>query len=314
MRTVTLLGPQRLQPTLAGEVDRLGIDGAIAVVTAGWQDRESEDEELRQHLGRQVINLRLHRRLADVFAEDPELFEAHRARQKRLRGMQRLYRYRLDFALEPARGLLRRQGDTELLDPERHAAIDALRTLDQQQLDRIRAVHQEFDEQHRPLERPAVVAVRRRLAEELSDVAAVALAGGHVAVILSRLRLLGVAELTDELPIFAWSAGAMALSERVVLFHDRPPQGMGNPEVLDAGLGLAPGVVVLPHARHRLNLDDPARVEILARRYAPALCIPFDDGAPSFRWIGDRWLWNAGTRRLTADGRVVKRRPAKERR
>lgn len=304
MRTVTLLGPQRLEPTLIGEVRRLGIEGPIAAVTAGWQEREDEIEELSEHLCCPVVNLQLHRRLDDVFAADQDLFLAHRARQDRLRALQQVYRFRLGFALEPARELLRRQGDAELLDPERQAAIDALCELDRRHLARLRAVHREFEEANTPAERPAVAAQRLELAAILRQVAAVVVAGGHVAVVLNRMRLFGLVDLLGDLPVVAWSAGAMALSERVVLFHDSPPQGMGNPEVLDAGLGLAPGVVVLPHARHRLRLADPARVEILARRFAPALCVPFDYREPALTWDGSRWHRQPGSRWLTELGEV----------
>jgi len=41
----------------------------------------------------------------------------------------------------------------------------------------------------------------------------------------------------------------------VILFHDTPPQGRGVSQVLDEGLGLAPGVVALPSPRQRLRLD-----------------------------------------------------------
>jgi hypothetical protein len=65
----------------------------------------------------------------------------------------------------------------------------------------------------------------------------------------------------------------MALSDRVVLFHDSPPQGPGAAEVLDAGLGVATGIVVLPQPETRLRLDDAARVELMARRFSPATCV-----------------------------------------
>ena len=39
-RRVTLLGPQRLQPTVAPTLESLRIHGQIATVTAGWQERE----------------------------------------------------------------------------------------------------------------------------------------------------------------------------------------------------------------------------------------------------------------------------------
>jgi hypothetical protein len=65
----------------------------------------------------------------------------------------------------------------------------------------------------------------------------------------------------------------MAVSDRVVLFHDDPPQGPGAAEVLDRGLGLCADVVPLPQPETRLRLDDAERVSVLARRFAPARCI-----------------------------------------
>lgn len=301
MRTITLLGPQRLQPTLVEHVDRRGIEGPIAAVTAGWQEREAEDDELRAHLGREIRNLMLHQRSEQVFAEDRDLFQAHRERQDGLRELQRLYRYRLDFVLEPARELLRRDDAPDtLLEAERADAIEAVRRLDTHHLARIRQVHARYEAEHLPLDRPVLRRHRDELRRLLDGVAAVAIAGGHVAVLLNRLRLFGLVELIGDLPIFAWSAGAMALSERIVLFHDTPPQGMGNPEVLDIGLELFPDVVALPHAARRLCLGDPARVAILARRFAPAVCVPLD-GEAALIWDGESYQDHD---RLTGRGKV----------
>jgi hypothetical protein len=69
----------------------------------------------------------------------------------------------------------------------------------------------------------------------------------------------------------------MAISERVLLFHDHPPQGAGNAEIFEAGLGLVRGAVFLPHASSRLALDDRTRVALLARRLSPAACLTLDD-------------------------------------
>ena len=62
MRPVVLLGPQRLRPDLVEAVDRVGVDGPVAAVTAGWQEREDEIDELSAHLRRPTHNLQLHRR------------------------------------------------------------------------------------------------------------------------------------------------------------------------------------------------------------------------------------------------------------
>jgi hypothetical protein len=100
-------------------------------------------------------------------------------------------------------------------------------------------------------------------------------AGGHVGVLLHVLRLFAVS-----VPplVIAWSAGAMALTERVLLFHDRAAHGPSHAEFLDAGLGWLRGCVLLPHARRRLRTDDPLRMAELAVRAAPACCVVLDDG------------------------------------
>ena len=96
-------------------------------------------------------------------------------------------------------------------------------------------------------------------------------------VLANALHLFNVAASLRS-PVIAWSAGAMALTDRIVLFHDRSPQGSGQPEVYGSGLGVLRGVVPLPHARARLLLDDAPRLAVFARRFAPARCILLDNG------------------------------------
>ena len=300
----SLLGPQRFDPTVASVLDDLGVDGAVAVVTAGWQERESEDDELQRHVGRPLDDLGLYGRAEQVHRDDPELFEALRTRQDRLRDLQQVYRRRLDPILSSAREFVSREGDPTLLDPERDDAIDAVRRLDAHHLRRIRDVHDRFAERWRTHQRPSVARHRAEIAERLQSAGALLIAGGHVAVLLNRLRLFGVVELAGEIPVVAWSAGAMALTDRVVLFHDSPPQGAGNAEILDAGLGRCPGVVALPHAERRLRLGDPTRVSILARRMTPSVAIAFDRGA-RVDFAGTAWRAEPATRALHPTGDVV---------
>jgi hypothetical protein len=96
----------------------------------------------------------------------------------------------------------------------------------------------------------------------------------------------------------------MVVAERVVAFHDRPPEGPGNAEVLDVGLGLAPGLVALPHATARLDLADTARTALFAQRFAPATCVTLDPYARA-RWDGVRWQLVDGTWQMGSDGRLV---------
>lgn len=307
MNSVVFLGPQRFRPTVVATLDRLGIDGTVAAITAGWQEREQEVGELQDHIHRELINLRLYERAEEVFAADPELRDATHERQQRLRELQALYRRRLGHTLNAAREVMTLDGRDGFVREHRQAAIRAVRTLDRQHLTRVRRIHAEFEERVAPTRRPAVEAHRRQLADLVEHASAVAIAGGHVAVLLNRLRLFGFAELLSRRTVVAWSAGAMALTGRVVLFHDRPPQGAGDAEVLDAGLGRVDGIVALPHARQRLDLDDPVRVALMARRFSPDLPALLDVGS-EFVCDTGRWRPGSSARKLARRGAVVELR------
>jgi hypothetical protein len=301
---LVLLGPQRKNPTLVTAFDEMGLEGSVAAVTAGWQEREAEVEEMREHLGRPVANLMLHERGERLFAADPSFAALYRARQERLRQLQELYRLRLAPTLRAAREVLAREGGEDLLEPERRAAIQAVRALDAHHLRRVAAAHEEFEARARPLARPALLRHRSELARLLRPCAALAIAGGHVAVLLNRLRLFGILELAGDRPIIAWSAGAMALGSRIVLFHDNPPQGAGDAEVLERGLSLFQDLLPLPHAGRRLNLGDPLRVSLLARRFAPQVPVVLDPGARLARRGAGGWRPGPGTESLSREGRV----------
>lgn len=304
-RRIVLLGPQRLAPTLNRAVADLGVEGRIAAVTAGWEEREAEDQELRDHLGGRVVNLAVYHRVEEVFRRDPELFAGMQERHDATRRLQELYRMQLAHALEAARALLKRDDlPAWMLDPEREAAIEAVRALDTRHLARRAELHARFDERFRPGERSELARHREDVARVLAECSALCIAGGHVAILRNRLAMLDVLPSSRALPLFAWSAGAMAVSERIVLFHDSPPQGAGDAEVLEPGLEAAPGVVPLPHAKRRLTLDDRARVALFARRFAPALCVALDERTRVELTDGG-WRGEEGTKRLTSDGALV---------
>jgi hypothetical protein len=274
-KAVVLLGAQRFNPTLREAVDELGITGKIATITAGWQEREDDDDDLTEHLESRDVNLLLHSRAEQVFREDAELLEAHRERQALLRLRQDFYRVRLEHALDAAYVIGKRAAPLEILDDEARTSIEAIRNVDALHVERCAADRQEFDARVRPAERPAVKRHRDEIASILDDCEAIAIAGGHVASLLNRLQLFGIADFARGKTIFAWCGGAMAVTERVVLFHDSPPQGLGAPEVLDAGLAFVGDVVALPQPEFRLKLGDRDRLRVLARRFAPATCIAF---------------------------------------
>ncbi len=294
--------------------DHFGVTGAVAAITAGWQEREDEDQALRRAAGgREVVNLRLHARAEEVFRADPELFEAHRAKQDMLRQYQELYRQRLHHAMSAASHMqslatasvyehhgVPRRG--ELVAAHLTGAIAAVRDLDDEHAGMVRDVERAFERSHRPAERAAVRRHRDEISAAISGAAAVAVAGGHVAVLLNRIRLFDLAPVLADKLVIAWSAGAMVVCERLVLFHDTPPQGRGYAEVLANGLGLCTGVVALPHARRRLLLDDGQRVSLLARRFDPALCATLDAGCALARQPDGTWRASGSTRCLYPDG------------
>lgn len=301
---LVLLGPQRLRPTLAGAIADLGVGGQVAAITAGWRDRESEDGELREHLGLRVVNLELYRRAEEMFADDARMFEGHRQRQDELREAQRLYRRRLSHCMAAAREVLAMEGGGELLAGARHDAIAAVRELDARHLETVRRIHRRFRRELRPDRRVALRRHKTELSRILAGCEALAIAGGHVALLLNRLRLFDIVDLSANRPILAWSAGAMALAERVVVFHDSPPQGAGDAEVLETGLGRLRGLLPFPHARRRLRLEDPLRVGLLARRFAPLHCIALDEGAHLTQGP-DGWRARALARRMDESGKVA---------
>jgi len=306
-RRVLLLGPQRLQPTLAQAVDSLGIRGRIAAVTAGWEEREGEDQELSAHLGGRSFNLKIWERGEDVYARDRELHLAVRERNEQLRVAHELYQLRLAHLVAAAREILRKglpMGFQKIYAAELEAAIESVRVLDREHVARIREFNEEFYARWKPWERTLIARHRQELARMLAEAELLCIAGGHVMVLLRRLRLFGVLDLLERQPIIAWSAGAMVVSERVVLFHDNPPQGAGSAEVAELGLAACQGVVPLPHADKRLELGDRERVALFVRRFGPDLCVAL---VPRTRldWDGQRWSAQPGTRKLDASGQLV---------
>ena len=142
------------------------------------------------------------------------------------------------------------------------------------------------------------------MAHLLGDAAALVLAGGHVGVLADVLHLFNVAAVLRS-PVIAWSAGAMALADRIVLFHDRAPQGPGHPEVYGSGLSVLRDVVPLPHARARLLLDDTPRMAVFARRFAPARCVLLENGTRLEVDTDGDGACPPGTRVLAEDGHVT---------
>jgi hypothetical protein len=137
----------------------------------------------------------------------------------------------------------------------------------------------------------------------LDSAAALVVAGGHVGVLAEVLHLFNVAAVLRS-PVIAWSAGAMALADRIVLFGDRSAHGPGHPEVYGSGLSVVRDVVLLPHAKARLLLDDAPRMAVFAQRFAPAWCVLLEAGT-RVELSSDGGGLPAGVRVLGEDGHVT---------
>ena len=301
MPDILVLGPQFRSPNIRDALARTGLSGPIVTITAGWQEREGELAALEGHLDQPVRDLRLYERAEAVFNQDAELHETHRLRQADLRRLQELYRIRLAHAKTAARELFATCDDSELMRNARRAALSAIRRLDAEHLKAIGRIHARWDARLGVRTRPMLARQLAELEHLIDKAGIVCLAGGHVAVLLNRLRLFGLERLLRTRPVIAWSAGAMAISERIVLFHDHPPQGAGNAEVFEAGLGLVRATVFLPHAAARLALGDRDRVSLLARRLSPASCVTLDDGS-LLHWHRNRLVACANSSRLKRTG------------
>lgn len=300
--SIVLLGSQKPVPDVGAALAHAGVTGPVALVTAGWQERESEDQELMEKLGVPATNLRLHARSEEVFAADTELAQAHKARQSRLRLIQDFYRIRLDHAFEAAHAISVRHVDPEILSEERTESVLGLRQLDEDHITRCRAIHAAFEGKWRPSERPIVAKHRRELAQILAKTSAVVVMGGHVVSLLNRLRLFDLIGLARDKRWFAAAAGAMVLCDRIYLFHDFPPHGTGIAEVLDLGFGLVKNLVVLPDPRHRISTKDGQGISRFVQRIAPSTCVAMDTGARVFVEHGE--ITKASCHRLGIDGQV----------
>ena len=305
MASCFALGPQRPTVNLGLPFKSMASEGAVALVSAGWQEAECDFEHVQEAISRPLVGLRLYGRAEEVFSGDAQVRHFYRERQNGLMELQRLYRIRLRQSMIAARRLLREEGDTLTLRHEQRHALSQLRALDRHHLQRINAIHAEFSAEFAELTTPVLEQHRAEIAAQLADCDTVLLTGGNVTVLLNRLRLFNIGPLLENKSIVAWSAGAMALSDRIILFHDNTAEGNRDAELIDAGLGIINKVVFLPDAKHRLKLADKIRTAIFCRRFAPASCMTLDSGS-LLRFDQGRVSSAEGVRRLSRSGNLRK--------
>lgn len=278
MSTTILLGPQRFTTTVGATVRSLDIGGRIAMVNSGWEERESDDAELAGHLDGRGVNLNLHHRMLDVLGKDAQIAAAALALRDRMDELRAFYGIRLQAAIDAVQAVAHRTSIHDMGPVAEDAAIAAVRDVDRWYAGQLEELYQQARATAAPDESGTVGWHRGEIGAVLDECEAVVIAGGNVRTLLWTLRFFDVA-LRPEQTVVAWSAGAMALTDEVVLFHDFTPLGVTAAEVHDRGLGRLPGVIALPHAKRRLRLDDHERMSVLARRFAEHRLLLLDDGA-----------------------------------
>jgi uncharacterized membrane protein len=275
-----LFGPQRpvlnLGEAFAGAMIP---DAPVGVISAGWQEAEGDFSELAAIVDRPLVDLNLYHRAEEVFAGDEQLSTAYRQRQDRLQELQRLYRQRLRQLTIAARQVRRADAPADLVAAEYRHAIAQLRALDRHHLHRIESVYAEFAGPVSAANSALLAGHIAAIEERIARCETVVLTGGNVMVLLNRLQLFGMRSLLASRHLVAWSAGAMVLSDRVVLFHDSKSLGRRDAELLGAGMGIVPGYVLLPDATRRLQGRDTLRVSLFSGRFSPAQCVTLDSGA-----------------------------------
>lgn len=300
--TTILLGPQRFTVTVTAAVRSLEVDGPIAMINAGWQEREEDDGELAGLLDGRGRNLRLYHRLVDVMTKDTAFATGALAFRERQEELRAFYGLRLQAAVDTVGTVLHRSSPHGLRSAAFESAVEAVSAVDRWYEAQLKELYREMGLQVSVWESPVIGWHRGEISAMLDGCSAVVIAGGHVGVLLEAFRLFSL-ELPEELPVVAWSAGAMALTERVVLFHDFAHHQVTAAEYHDRGLARLPGIIALPHARRRLRLDDPERLALLARRFATKQLVLLDDGT-ILRFPTGTAPAPAGARVITEDGRV----------
>lgn len=283
--SIHIMGPQEPHNNLPQALELFCPKGDVAVISAGWRYDECELQNLQRDLGRKIRHLPLYDWFDNLGSVEPELSGLHRIRQRQILAYKKVYQINLDAAVDSWNKIqtLYRKNPSAYAEDEA-AACRNVQAVDQECVDRLLRIRDDFSAISQPWQHESALPLHEQIANTLNRCSALIITGGHVAILRNRLAFFGLEELLSEFllegkQIFTWSAGAMCLTDRIVLFHDSPPWGAGRTEILDTGIGLLPRTVFIPDASNRLDLSDPQRIERFARRFAPSICVCLESGS-----------------------------------
>jgi hypothetical protein len=282
---IHILGSQKPNNNINTAIQLFCPKGDIAVISAGWRYDECELQTLQTLVKRKIRHIPLYEWFDGLGSIEPELAGLHRMRQRRILAYKKTYQIHLDSALESWIQIQKlHRADPTTYQEDESDACKRVQEVDKQCMRRLTTIKNDFAAIGQPWLHETAFPLHQQIAEVLERCSALIITGGHVAILRNRLAFFGLEELLskfllDGKQIFAWSAGAMCLTDKIVLFHDSPPWGQGRTEILDSGMGLLPRTVLLPNASSRLDLQNPNRIERLARRFAPNISVCLENGA-----------------------------------
>ena len=177
--TTVLLGPQRFMTTAGTTLRALEVEGPVATITAGWEEREDQDEELGQVLDGRGRNLRLYHRMFDVLAKDERFAAAALAFRDRHDELQSFYRLRLEGALQSVYAVQRRSSAHGTAEAALADAIAAVRRLDDWYSAELKTLYREIDAQAPATESEVIAWHRGELAGMLYTSCGMVVATSH---------------------------------------------------------------------------------------------------------------------------------------
>ena len=181
----------------------LQVDGPVATVTAGWQEREGEDAELDEVLGGRSHNLGLFGRLTDVLDTDARFASAALAHRDAMDELAGIYSLRLQRTLDSVYAVQRRTVRDDIAEPLSRTGCERSGRVDAWHLETVDQLHGELEMASPVAESEPVQRHRAEVAEVLGSAGALAIAGGHVGVLLRSLKLFGWFRSRS----FPWSPG-----------------------------------------------------------------------------------------------------------
>ena len=307
---IHILGPQRPTPNIANVLNAHCRRGPIAVISAGWRYDESEIQALTRDIQREVYHLPLYEWFDELGDKETELSNEHSERQKKIKAYKKAYRMRLQLDMEYLAFIHQLHKSSPVYyEKDLIEARKAIAKTDHDAITRLNEIRLEFPNLQEPWLHASAASYHQEIKDILEKCDVLIITGGHVAILRNRMFFFGLHALLKDFleqgkSIICWSAGAMSLTDEIVLYYDDPPDGKGTAEVLDTGLNLIPNTLFFPHGRQRLKVDEQLRISSLVHRFTPKRCFILEEGSHMI-YQDQRLTQSTSTIELFPDGTLA---------